>query len=211
MVSLSHCCSQAVKMGWMRGNPCSKVEKLEEPKGRTRFLSDDERDALLKACKEHDDKNIYLVVVLALSTGMRSGEIRNLKWSDVSMKHKRIVLTNTKNNETRTVPLVGHALDLMRQKVRRIDSPYVFTGRFKDRPASFRGAWEEVVATAELDDFRFYDTALTPNQVTDLYERTAPQVHLRFDEDELAGQIFDASPNRADSAATSRSVLDCSR
>lgn len=61
-------------MGWMRENPCGKVEKLEEPKGRTRFLSDNERDALLEACREHDNQNIYLVVVLALSTGMRSGE-----------------------------------------------------------------------------------------------------------------------------------------
>jgi integrase len=157
MVSLSHCCSRAVKMGWMRENPCSKVEKLEEPKGRTRFLSDDERNALLAACEEHSDPNINLVVVLALSTGMRSGEIRNLKWSDVSMQHMRIVLTDTKNNETRTVPLVGHALDLMRQHIRRLDSPYVFAGRFKDRPASFRDAWDEVVVKAGLDDFRFHD------------------------------------------------------
>lgn len=40
--------------------------------------------------------------------------------SDVDMRRKRIVLTDTKNNETRTVPLVGHALDLMRKKVRRM-------------------------------------------------------------------------------------------
>jgi integrase len=157
MVSLSHCCSKSVKMGWMRENPCSKVEKLEEPKGRTRFLLDDERDSLLTACKEHDNAHIYLVVVLALSTGMRSGEIRNLKWSDVDLRHKRIVLQDTKNNETRTVPLVGHALELMREKVRRLDSPYVFTGRFSDRPAVFRDAWDAVVTTAELDDFRFHD------------------------------------------------------
>jgi integrase len=157
MVSLAHCCSVAVKMGWLRENPCRKVEKLEEPKGRTRFLSDDERKALLESCEEHTDKNINLVVVLALSTGMRSGEIRNLKWSDINIRHKRIVLHDTKNNETRTVPLVGHALDLMNQKVRRIDSPYVFAGRFSDRPASFREAWDEVVVTAGLDDFRFHD------------------------------------------------------
>jgi len=79
LVSLSHCCSIAVNLGWMRENPCSKVEKLAEPRGRTRFLSDDERQELLKACAEYADPNIYLVVVLALSTGMRSSEIRNLK------------------------------------------------------------------------------------------------------------------------------------
>lgn len=157
LVSLSHCCSVAVDLGWISKNPCSKVKKLSEPKGRIRFLSDDERKALLKACQEHADPNIYLVVVLALSTGMRSSEIRYLKWSDVDMQHKRIVLPDTKNNETRTVPLVGHALELMRKKVRRIDSPFVFAGRFSDRPASFRAAWDEVVKEAGIKDFRFHD------------------------------------------------------
>ena len=156
-VSLSHLCSVATDMEWLRENPCKKVKKLAEPKGRTRFLSDGEREALLKACKKHDNPNIYLVVVLALSTGMRSSEIRYMKWESVDLKHHRIVLPDTKNNETRTVPLVGHALDLMQQRIRRIDSPYVFAGRFSDRPATFREAWDEVVATAGLDNFRFHD------------------------------------------------------
>ena len=46
-----------------------------------------------------------------------------------------------------------------------------------------------------LDDLRFYDTALTPNQVVDLYERSAPALQLRLDEDELATEALDASPN----------------
>ncbi|MCP5096129.1 MAG: hypothetical protein GY943_11290, partial [Chloroflexi bacterium] len=54
---------------------------------------------------------------------------------------------------------------------------------------------DEFALNGSLDDLRFYETTLTSNQVTDLYERTAPVVHFRFDEDELATQVFDASPN----------------
>ncbi len=97
------------------------------------------------------------MVVLALSTGMRAGEIRNLKWDQIDLKRKRITLTDTKNRETRTVPLVGHAYDKMKAHIRRIDPPYVLAGRFSDRPASFRQAWDDAVAAAGLEDFRFHD------------------------------------------------------
>lgn len=157
LVSLAHCCAIATKWGWLRDNPARKVEKLQEPKGRTRFLSDAERNALLDACKASTDPNIYLVVVLALSTGMRAGEIGNLKWEQVDLARKRITLTDTKNNETRVIPLVGMAHDLMKAHIRRIDTPYVFAGRFKNRPATFRIAWEAAVQSANLDDFHFHD------------------------------------------------------
>ncbi len=50
LVTLAHCCAIASKWGWLRDNPARKVEKLQEPKGRTRFLTDDERKALLEVC-----------------------------------------------------------------------------------------------------------------------------------------------------------------
>jgi integrase len=157
LTTFSHCCATAVKWGWLKENPARHVDKLQEPKGRTRFLSEDERDRLLKACRESDDRNIYLAVVLALSTGMRASEIRFLTWNNVDLPRKRIILTDTKNNETRTIPLVGHAYDLMRQHIRRIGSPYVFAGRFKDRPAALRNPWDAAVEAAGLADFRFHD------------------------------------------------------
>lgn len=157
LVSLAHCCAIANKWGWLRDNPARKVEKLQEAKGRTRFLSDTERCALLDACKTSNDANIHLVVVLAISTGMRAGEIGNLQWEQVSLARKRITLTDTKNEETRVVPLVGLAHDLMNAHIRRIDTPYVFAGRFKERPATFRIAWEAAVKSAGLEDFHFHD------------------------------------------------------
>ena len=54
-------------------NPVANFQKLREPPGRDRFLSEDESERLLKACKESKSEHLYPIVLLALSTGMRKG------------------------------------------------------------------------------------------------------------------------------------------
>lgn len=71
--------------GWLDESPMRKVTKPREPRGRVRFLSDEERTTLLKACIESSNPVLYTVVVLALSTGMRQGEIMNLYWEHVDL------------------------------------------------------------------------------------------------------------------------------
>jgi integrase len=56
---------------------------------------------------------LYPIVVLALSTGMRRGEILGLRWRDVDLCNKRVVIQETKNGERRAVPLVGNALQFI--------------------------------------------------------------------------------------------------
>jgi glutathione S-transferase len=66
---------------------------MSEPQGRDRYLSDPEREALLTACKEIDP-TLYLIVMLALSTGARRGEIMGLEWSDVNWQKGFATLRN---------------------------------------------------------------------------------------------------------------------
>jgi integrase len=76
MAALSHALNNAVKdWEWLEDSPMRKVSKPREPReprGRERFLSEDERKNLLNACKESGSTYLYPVVVLAISTGMRS-------------------------------------------------------------------------------------------------------------------------------------------
>ena len=85
---------------------------------------------MLAACQESENPFLYAIVVLAISTGMRHGEIMNLTWDDVHLKRRQIVLQETKNNERRAVPIVGAALDQLKalSKVRRLDSRLLFPG-----------------------------------------------------------------------------------
>jgi len=81
LAALSKVCKWAWKdLGWLTSNPVLAVTKGAESPGIVRFLNDDERSALLLACKASDDPNISCAVVLALATGARAGNLRMLTW-----------------------------------------------------------------------------------------------------------------------------------
>lgn len=106
LVALSHVFTIAMKeWGWIEINPLDKVTKFKEPKGRSRFLSDGERQRLLKACKESKTPYLHLAVVLALSTGARRMEVFGLRWEHVDFNRSVITLHETKNGERGFYPL----------------------------------------------------------------------------------------------------------
>lgn len=165
MAALSHVFTIAVKeWEWLEDNPMRKVTKPKESRGRVRFLSDDERAHLLKVCKESSNLYLYPVVVLALSTGMRYGEIMGLTWDVVDLNRGRAILHETKNNERRAVAITGHALELLKNmnKVRRIDSNLLFPSRENkphkpQKPIDLRAPWNAALKKAEIQDFKFHD------------------------------------------------------
>lgn len=157
--ALSHAFTNAVReWGWIENSPVPRVRRLKEPRGRVRFLSDDERGRLLDACRDSDEPRLYPLVLLAVSTGARSGELRALRWPDIDLERGMAVLHHTKNGERRAIPLAGPALEEMKQrsKVRRIDTDLVFAN--PQGVATFpRKAWNRVLRAAEIEDFRFHD------------------------------------------------------
>lgn len=158
--AFSHVCTVAVnEWEWLESNPLRKIKKLKEPRGRVRFLDDNERKSLLAACLVAPYAQLYLIVVLALSTGARRSEIMKLKWSDVDMELKRIVLHETKNGERRVIPLTSHAYDCMKKHrlVRRIDTHLVFPSLSGDHPYEIKKSWEGALRRAGIQNFRFHD------------------------------------------------------
>jgi integrase len=161
MAALSHAFSIAVKeWGWLDDSPMRRVSKLKEPRGRVRFLCDDERTRLLTACRECNNPYLYPAVVLSLSTGARQMEIMTLRWSDIDLQRGIIVLHETKNGERRALPLQGHALALIKDlgKVRRLDTDLLFPSHASpQKPQDLRAAWEAALRKAEITDFRWHD------------------------------------------------------
>lgn len=163
MAALSHAYTMAMREWmWVEDSPMRKVSKPKEPRGRVRFLSDDERKRLLKACKDTPHPYLYTIVVLALATGMRQGEIMAIRWDDVNIKDGFIILHETKNGERRRIPLAGHTKEIMKALFdkREIASPLVFADfkkRVKGKAAHMDNAWKAVVKAAKLEDFRFHD------------------------------------------------------
>lgn len=148
---------------WTTDNPIRRVSKLKEPSGRVRYLSENERDRLLEACRDSENDSIYLIVLLALSTGMRRGEILGLTWGDINTDAGLITIPDPKNGEVRSVPIVGEVSLLFteRSKIRRIDTSLVFPSTLKRegkiKPLLVRASWEKVLAEAGIKDFRFHD------------------------------------------------------
>lgn len=159
---LSHAFSIAVnEWQWLTQSPIKRL-KQKESNGRIRFLSDDERDRLLQACKESKNKYLYPVVLIALSTGLRLNEILGIRYSDIIWEKDNCIITikNTKNGHDHALPLVGIAKQLLAEhsKVRRLDTDLLFpaTKGLKPRPAVIRGAWEEALKKADIKNFSFH-------------------------------------------------------
>lgn len=157
--TLSHAFSIAVKeWEWTSENPVLKVKKPQPAKGRLRFLSLDEKDRLLAACKTSKSKDLYLIVALAISTGMRRGEILNLKWKNIDFETNAIWLEETKNGEQRHVPLIGVPLDLLKSKYEAQEKESLVFANKKSStlPICIRKAWENSLNKSGIDDCVFH-------------------------------------------------------
>jgi integrase len=160
LCALSHVLTVASsEWNWLDHSPMPKVRKLKLPRGRVRFLSDQERTALLDACQGSHNPYLYTVVVVALSTGARRGELLSLRWPDVDLNRSMLTFRETKNGETRSVPLTGRGFDALAQhaKSRRLTTPLVFPDRTGTRPLGIRGAFDNAVERAGIADFHFHD------------------------------------------------------
>ncbi len=145
--------------GWLEIHPVKKVRRPREPRGRVRFLSDDERTALLKACKESTNELLYPIVIVAISTGARMNEIKHLTWREIDFDRNIIRIEETKNDERRSVPLVSHAKELLQELYakRRQDTDLVFPAPSGKKPVATEVQWNQAVEEAGLKDFRFHD------------------------------------------------------
>ena len=145
----------AIKWGEAKRNPVVDVEFLEEPPGRTRFLSEEEAQRLIDCCSDH----LKPIVMCALNTGMRLGEILALRWDHVHIKNviePYLEISETKNNKKRFVPLNDDMLELLRS-LKDNGSEYVFLGTHGRRLTLVRKPFVNALQEAGIEDFRFHD------------------------------------------------------
>jgi len=143
----------------MQENPILRIKKLPEPRGRVRYLNDEERERLLQACKESQSPLLYILVVLAISTGARKAEISNITWDDIDLERNMIFLHDTKNGERRSLPLVGISKDLMKRHYenRNQNTNLAFPAKNLIDPIDIRTPFETALKKAEVEDFKWHD------------------------------------------------------
>jgi len=162
LAALSSALSFAVKeLGWLERNPMERVSKGTESPGRVRFLSEIELPALLEACKQSKNPDLYLAVLLALTTGGRQSETMGLCWTQIDFKRRCATLGDTKNGESRALPLSGEVFALLieRSKVRNLNDDRVFPPHPGTRSpyVDLRWPFRTALKTAKIEDFHWHD------------------------------------------------------
>lgn len=148
---------KAIKWKWVVRNPFDDIDPITKLRNeRVRFLDDAERDNLLNACKKSYNEYLYLIVVFALSTGGRKSEIMNLTWNDVDLERGFAIFRNTKNGDTRSVPVTSHLLVLLKE-MHTQGNGLVFPRSDGLAPLDIRKSWEKAVRDAGLENFKFHD------------------------------------------------------
>ena len=151
---LSKIFSLATDAEIVESNPCRKVKKFRLNNQRMRVLSEEEETRLMAALE--DNELVGQIVTVALHTGMRRGEIFNLKWFDVDFNRGFIQVRESKSNKKRLIPMNSTVKTLLKERKR--ESEYVFpspktSGKLDNIKRSFRRAVEK----AEIKEFCFHD------------------------------------------------------
>lgn len=160
LAALSVVMSYAVReCGWLTDNPCSRVSRFTESIGRDRIASQEECLHLLEACKNSRNEYLLPIVLIAITTGMRQGEILGLTWECIDLERGIITLKETKNGRPRIVSLVGDALNVMRERslLGSSRSNFVFPSKKRFGKTCIRGSWNTALQRAKIVGLRFHD------------------------------------------------------
>ncbi|MGO3029123.1 tyrosine-type recombinase/integrase [Pseudomonas helleri] len=134
------------------------------------------------------------MVLLALNTGVRRGELFDLKWSDVNFDTKTITVAGAtaKTNETRHIPTNKEALCTLEEWKKQGDGAgYVFASQGGGRMEDVKSAWQKLLERAKVDGFRWHDmrhdfasrlvmAGVPLNTVRDLLGHTDIKMTLRY-------------------------------
>ncbi|MDD5546307.1 MAG: tyrosine-type recombinase/integrase [Candidatus Omnitrophica bacterium] len=133
-------------------NPVKGIKFYKEHP-RLRFL---EREDITKLI-DNNTEPLKSIVIIALNTGMRRGEIFNLKWHDIDFERGIISLYQTKNGEQRKVPMNEQVKQTIIAVRKTPDSPYIFCNKDKRPYCDIRKSFFTACDKCGITDFHFHD------------------------------------------------------
>lgn len=159
----------------LRENPLKLIRKPRLGPGRKRRLQDGEEERLIGATAKGRNKLILPLVLFALETAMRRGEMLGAKWDDLSREERTLHIPQTKNGHARTIPLTSGALAVLDGlKAVTGDGANVFPLTIE----SVKLAWRRLVIRAEIEDLHLHD--LRHEAISRFFEKglSVPEVAL---------------------------------
>lgn len=190
LAALRSALSRAVDFGLLKDHPLGRLKAVKvDTRGIIRYLAPDEEKRLRAALKARDDgrramrtrlnewresrgyptlpphgtytDHLTPLVLLALNTGLRRGELFGLRWSGVDLDGRRVVVhgEGTKTGQTRIVPINSEAVAVLSawRPAEVSSAALVFPGRKGEPLTDIKTAWLKLMKRAEIDGFRFHD------------------------------------------------------
>ncbi len=189
--------NRAIEWGMLhKANPAAGVRNLPQNNSRCRWLTEEEQERLLTCCQPLT----RIIVLIALKTGMRWGEIISLKWKQSPCSNyvdfeKNVIFIHesmTKTQRSRHIPLISVVRQALNTVERVPGNDYIFFNPQTAKPfGSFKRSFHTALKRAGIVDFRFHDlrhtfaSQLVRNNV-DLYTiqrllgHTTPQMTQRY-------------------------------
>jgi integrase len=154
----------AVENEWLKSHPFKNGKPLismalEAP--RERVFSTEEQRAILQNCQTTARRHIYPIVLVALDSGCRRGELLKLKWADVDLDRGTLAVLaeNAKTNRKRAIDLEPITVEELRKMAKK-------SGGFADQlvfgvKATFQRAWHGALKDAKVKNAHFHDLRAT--------------------------------------------------
>jgi integrase len=150
---LHHLFKKAMAWGKAVDNPVTHVRPLRVNNRRLRYLSQEEMRRLLAMADEH----LWPMLIAALHTGLRRGEMFALTWADIDFRHGVVRVLQTKSGERREIPMSRTLRTTLEQLPRRVDTGMVFPSQAGRERVSLRGRFQRALRDAGIEGFVWHD------------------------------------------------------
>ena len=157
----------------IKNNPLDKLRLNAPDQRRDRRLKAGELDKLIAAAKQTRNSLLLPIVLLAIETGMRRGEILSIRRQDIDLDQRTLRIPVTKNGRSRTIPLTAKTIALLHPFTRETEERL-----FNVSPNALRLSWDRLRRRAGLTDLHFHD--LRHEAISRFFEKglTIPEAAL---------------------------------
>lgn len=142
----------SVDEGIIPQNPLGRIRLARERRVRRSILATSEEDALLAKAPDH----LRRIIICALDTGMRRGEVTGQRWEDVDFPRKLLYVTRSKTpeGESREIPLSKRLLELLQSMRKEKGLIFTYEG---DQLRIIKRSWKTAIKNAGIRYLRFHD------------------------------------------------------
>jgi integrase len=143
-----------IPRGWT--SPLAGLEREPESSGRLRYLSKEEYARLLAVARASRWPKLWVLIRLAVESGVRRGGLTALRWGDVDLEAGRAIVERSKNGSPHVIVLLPETVTELKRFAGRPEE-FVFSwARAPLRPYQFRRAFELALVGARISDFTFH-------------------------------------------------------